>query len=140
MNLRKKIYVTNSQGEFLAFHSTTTHLFTTKYRQTRGGCQYPGIFLQFFFAAARLTLLSSGRSPAKAGHPSLTHSIRHLPISFFLNIRSLKNFLRDLAFLGGGVGLSPQNTQCKLPIFRTGLKYTKSPSSCQPIFHWSEVV
>ena len=29
---------------------------------------------------------------------------------------------------------------CQLPIFRTGLKYTKSPSSCQPIFHWSEVV
>ena len=29
---------------------------------------------------------------------------------------------------------------CQLPIFRTGLKYTKSPSSCQPIFHWSKVV
>ena len=32
------------------------------------------------------------------------------------------------------------NNLCQLPIFRTGLKYTKSPSSCQPIFHWSEVV
>ena len=29
---------------------------------------------------------------------------------------------------------------CQLPIFRTGLKYTKSPSSHQPILHWSKVV
>ena len=30
--------------------------------------------------------------------------------------------------------------KCQLPIFRTGLKYTKSPCSHQPILHWSEVV
>ena len=29
---------------------------------------------------------------------------------------------------------------CQLPIFRIGLKYTKSPGSHQPILHWSEVV
>ena len=29
---------------------------------------------------------------------------------------------------------------CQLPIFRTGLKHTKSPSSHQPILQWSEVV
>ncbi len=34
----------------------------------------------------------------------------------------------------------PVDSKCQLPIFRTGLKYTKSPCSHQPILHWSEVV
>lgn len=29
---------------------------------------------------------------------------------------------------------------CQLPIFRTGLKYTKSPCSCQPILHRSKII
>jgi hypothetical protein len=29
---------------------------------------------------------------------------------------------------------------CKLPIFRTDLKYTKSPCSCQSILHRGEII
>ena len=75
----------------------------------------PAYFCNFFRGGAT-DIVEFRAFPGKAGHPSLAQSIRHLPISFFLNTRSLKNFLRDLTFLGGGVGLSPQDTQDPIPV------------------------
>ena len=49
--------------------------------------------------------------------------------------KTMPNILARKAFT-----VSMATAKCQLPIFRTGLKYTKSPCLCQPILHRGQVV
>lgn len=51
-----------------------------------------------------------------------------------------EDVLAGLARIWWNDGEELMKSVCQLPIFRTGLKYIKSPCSHQPILHWSEVV
>ena len=73
---------------------------------------------------------------SKSLYPFLTFGKKHLvddPVALLSTNGSKEYFAEYLK-------LAIADDICQLPIFRTGLKYTKSPCSHQPILHWSEVV
>lgn len=50
------------------------------------------------------------------------------------------NLLERIELYSAMLTINAKMLMCQLPIFRTDLKYTKSPCSCQPILHRSKII
>ena len=56
------------------------------------------------------------------------------------HITDMSYLFMNIPFKGDISQWDVSKVMCQLPIFRTDLKYTKSPCSCQPILHRSKII